>query len=70
MKRKKFEEEFTIIEKFAEDTPEARASLDEGLRILSRIILRKMREDRAAGKLPKGMLNKNEGQMDYVLTFP
>ena len=51
MKRKKFEEEFTIIEKFAEDTPEARASLDEGLRILSRIILRKMREDRAAGKL-------------------
>ena len=64
MKQKKFEEDFTIFEKFAEDTPEARTSLDEGLRILSRIILRKMREDRAAGKLPKGMLNKNEGQLD------
>ena len=67
MKRKKFEEEFTIIEKFAEDTPEARASLDEGLRILSRIILQKMREDRAAGKLPKGMLKKSESQVDYEI---
>jgi hypothetical protein len=37
MKRKKFEEEWTVIEKFADDTPEARASLDEGLRILARM---------------------------------
>ena len=50
MKRKKFEEEFTAIEKFAEDTPEARANLDEGLRILARIILRRIMVDRAAGK--------------------
>ena len=67
MKRKKFEEEFTIIEKFAEDTPEARASLDEGLRILSRIILRKMREDRAAGKFPKEIKKNDEVALNYEI---
>ena len=67
MKRKKFEEEFTITEKFAEDTPEARASLDEGLRILSRIILRKMREDRAAGKFPKVIKKNDEAALNYEI---
>ena len=65
MKRKKFEEEWTVIEKFAEDTPEARASLDEGLRILARMILRRMRADREAGKFPKE-LKKND---DVVLNY-
>ncbi|OGX31146.1 MAG: hypothetical protein A2787_04530 [Omnitrophica WOR_2 bacterium RIFCSPHIGHO2_01_FULL_48_9] len=64
MKRKKFEEEWTVIEK---DTPEARASLDEGLRILARMILRRIMADRAAGKLPKEMIKKNEGQLNYEI---
>ena len=67
MKRKKFEEEWTVIEKFAEDTPEARANLDEGLRILARIIVRRIMADRAAGKLPKEMIKKNEGQLNYEI---
>ena len=67
MKRKKFEEEWTFIEKFAEDTPEARANLDEGLRILARIIVRRIMADRAAGKLPKEMIKKNEGQLNYEI---
>ena len=67
MKRKKFEEEWIVTEKFAEDTPEARANLDEGLRILARIILRRIMADRAAGKLPKKMIKQSEVQLNYEI---
>ncbi len=60
-------DEWVVTEKFAEDTPEARASLDEGLRILARMILRRIMADRAAGKFPKEMINKNEGQLNYEI---
>ena len=67
MKRKKFEEEWTVIEKFAEDTPEARANLEEGFRILARIILRRIMADRAVGKLSKEMIKQNEVQLNYEI---
>ena len=67
MKRKKFEEEWIVTDKLAEDTPEARANLDEGLRILARIILRRIMADRAAGKLPKKMIKQSEVQLNYEI---
>ena len=67
MKQKKFEEERIVTEKFAEDTPEARVSLDEGLRIFARMILRRMRADRAAGKFPKEIKKNDDVVPNYEL---
>jgi hypothetical protein len=67
MKRKKFEEEWIVTEKFAEDTPEARASLDEGLRILARMILRRMRADREAEKFPKEIKKNDDVVLNYEI---
>ena len=61
MERKKLRKEWVSGQKYADDP------LEEGFRILARIILRRMRTDRAAGKFPKEIKKNDDVVLNYEI---